>query len=41
MSTLNQLLIAEATEYEFKSDVEIKRPPIIKSETNLYLRLLR
>ncbi len=26
MTTLNQLLIAEATEYEFKSDVEAKKP---------------
>ena len=26
MTTLNQLLIAESTEYEFKSELEIKRP---------------
>lgn len=26
MSTLNQLLIAEATEYEFKSVLETQRP---------------
>ncbi len=26
MTTLNQLLIAEATEYEFKSAVEVNKP---------------
>lgn len=26
MQTINELLIAEATEYEFKSELEIKKP---------------
>jgi len=26
MMTINELLIAEATEYEFKSELEVKRP---------------
>lgn len=28
MSTLNELLTAETAEYEFKSDLEVKRPKI-------------